>query len=235
MGKTEETKNLERQIWNATVNQRTFGCFEVTIGWFGKRRVDYMTMDTDNIFRFYEIKTSKSDFYSKADHTFLGHYNYYVMPEALYEIVKQDVPKHIGVYNGTQCIKKARKVELSEDSQLLRNSMIRSLCRDVGKQVRSGNITHIEILQHEIQDGKRTAKYYQELYEKTLDKLFLIENPQRYAIDTIVTVDPVAGDTYRKGKIIGYGRNGYEILYEDSCRDRFVDEDRIKPNETPVW
>ena len=34
--KTEDTKRLEMAIWNATNKQGVFGCFEVTIGWFGK-------------------------------------------------------------------------------------------------------------------------------------------------------------------------------------------------------
>lgn len=47
--------------------------------------------------RCYEIKTSKSDFYSKAKVTFVGHYNYYVMPYEVYQQVKHDIPKGIGV------------------------------------------------------------------------------------------------------------------------------------------
>ncbi|YAR63260.1 hypothetical protein ACUIAK_09600 [Bacillus cytotoxicus] len=47
MAKTEITVEMERQIYSATTcNQGVFGCFEVTIGWFGKERVDYLTYDT---------------------------------------------------------------------------------------------------------------------------------------------------------------------------------------------
>jgi hypothetical protein len=35
MAKTEQTLALEREIRKATVKQGVFGCFEVTIGWFG--------------------------------------------------------------------------------------------------------------------------------------------------------------------------------------------------------
>ena len=72
--------------------------FEVTIGWYGRERVDYMSMDTKEIFRCYELKISKSDFYSKAAHTFLGHYNYYVMPYEVFIQVVDDIPEHVGVY-----------------------------------------------------------------------------------------------------------------------------------------
>jgi len=43
MSKTKLTKILEKELWRATRKLGTFGCFDVTIGWFGKERVDYMT------------------------------------------------------------------------------------------------------------------------------------------------------------------------------------------------
>ena len=96
--KTDLTLKLEREIWLATVKQGVFGCYEVTIGQYGRERVDFMTMDTKGIFRCYEIKISKSDFHSSAAQTFCGHYNYFVMPRALYEQVKAEIPKDIGVF-----------------------------------------------------------------------------------------------------------------------------------------
>ncbi len=86
IAKTELTLTLEREIWRATNKQGVFGCFEVTIGWFGNERVDYLTYDTKGTWRCYEIKISKTDFRSKAKNTFIGHYNYYVMPQELYEL-----------------------------------------------------------------------------------------------------------------------------------------------------
>lgn len=151
--KTELTLSLERQIQSATLKQGVFGCLEVTIGWFGKERVDYITYDTKDIWRCYEIKVSKSDFNSKAHNTFIGHYNYYVMPIELYEEVKDKIPKHIGVYsplrsmddikkykgdkyegNFFASIKKAKKQKLGANGQVMKNSLIRSLCREVSKK-----------------------------------------------------------------------------------------------------
>ena len=43
MAKTEETLKLEHYIWVSTQKTGTFGCFEVTIGFGGRERVDYMT------------------------------------------------------------------------------------------------------------------------------------------------------------------------------------------------
>ena len=46
MAKTEETLKLEHYIWVSTQKTGTFGCFEVTIGFGGRERVDYMTVMT---------------------------------------------------------------------------------------------------------------------------------------------------------------------------------------------
>lgn len=96
--KTDDTKRLEMEIWNATNKQGVFGCFEVTIGWYGKERVDYMTYDTKGVFRCYEVKVTKADFRSRRHNSFVGHLNYYVLPSDLYEEVKAEIPEHVGVY-----------------------------------------------------------------------------------------------------------------------------------------
>ena len=54
--------------------------------------------------RCYEIKVSKADFYSKHKWTFVGDYNYFVVPIALYDEIEGDIPKGVGcyVYDGTK-------------------------------------------------------------------------------------------------------------------------------------
>lgn len=66
------------------------------------------------------------------------------MPKELFEQVKDEIPKHIGVYINGACIKNAKKQELGIDEQILKNSMIRSLCRDVDKQIKSGDPNYID-------------------------------------------------------------------------------------------
>lgn len=163
--KTEKTLDLERKIWEATHSQGTFGCFEVTIGWFGNERVDYMTYNTKGEFRCYEIKATKSDFHSSAAHTFCGHYNYYVMPPELYNEVKDEIPSHIGVYTEKTCVKKARRQELQIGEQILKDSMIRSLYREVEKQIKSGKPTLIEMYRRESAEEKRRANYWYKQYQ----------------------------------------------------------------------
>ena len=66
MSKTDLTRQAEKCLWNYTNKMGVFGCFEVTIGWYGKERVDYITYSTDNTIRCYEIKVTLADLKSKA-------------------------------------------------------------------------------------------------------------------------------------------------------------------------
>ena len=70
-------------------------------------RVDYMKFNPVNNtvsgiekgdFYCYEVKSSVEDFRSKNGHNFLGDYNYYVMPEEVFEKVKNEIPYHVGVF-----------------------------------------------------------------------------------------------------------------------------------------
>ncbi|WP_020090007.1 hypothetical protein [Levilactobacillus parabrevis] len=47
--------------------------------------------------RCYELKVTKSDFHSKAKLSFVGHYNYFVLPLKLYQEVAAEIPAGIGV------------------------------------------------------------------------------------------------------------------------------------------
>lgn len=148
-----------------------FGCFEVTIGWFGKERVDYMTYDTKGIFRCFEIKVSKSDFNSKAKLSFVGHYNYYVLTPELYEQIKNDIPSHIGVYVGgaySHCdlVKRAKKQELQVDEQILKDSMIRSLTRYLEEQIKNNDESCVKLLKRELSRLKNERERY---YRESID------------------------------------------------------------------
>lgn len=158
IAKTDLTTELEKKLWEVTNKIGVFGCFEVTIGFGGNERVDYMTYDTKGIWRCYEIKVSKEDFYSDAAKTFVGHYNYYVMPEGLYEEVKKDIPKHIGVHNGSYCLKNARKQELDIDEQILKDSIIRSLYREQEKFIKTCDTSYINRLQSKISRLERELR-----------------------------------------------------------------------------
>ena len=170
MAKTEETLKLEKDIFRATKKTGVFGCFEVTIGFFGKERVDYMTYDTKGIFRCYEIKTSVSDFRSKSKNTFCGHYNYYVLTKEVYEKVKDEIPKHVGVFVSGCFHKKPIKQKLDIPIDVLKDSMIRSLCRESDKLFNSSDKKALDkakkTLEKEKQEVKKLRKELANLKKK---------------------------------------------------------------------
>lgn len=112
--------------------------------------VDTLSCHMDNKqefqWRCYELKVSKADFRSSAKLSFVGHYNYFVLPENLYPIVKKEIPPHIGVlvYHsylsedlGTPGFftteKKPQKQELQVNEQELLYRLITSQAREVSK------------------------------------------------------------------------------------------------------
>jgi len=138
--KTRLTTDCEYAIYAATkaYGLGIYGGFEVTIGaGYGKERIDFVTMNSKEEFRCYEIKVSKSDFKSKAALSFLGDFNYYVMPNELYNEVKDRIPKEIGVYvvqherNGVPYARLSKRPERNNnvDRVQLMHAMVRSLSR----------------------------------------------------------------------------------------------------------
>lgn len=147
--KTETTKQIEMRLMRRYYKMNHFNCLEVgivdiyydkKITKFGEYDVkkykteicDFMSYEQDkDIFRCYEIKTSKADFYSSAKKTFVGNYNYYAMPKELYEEVKHDIPDHVGVVDKFGFnLKKPKKVDLKVDKEKLLISMLKSLNRE---------------------------------------------------------------------------------------------------------
>lgn len=121
---------------------------------------------------------SKSDFHSKAKKTFVGHYNYFVLTNELYEEIKDEIPNHIGVYVGGNLVKRAKKQELGADEQILKDSMIRSLYRESEKILKSEDSSVVEKMQQQINYQKRN---YKEYYRKYWDLVREVEN--KYGTD----------------------------------------------------
>lgn len=146
--KNELTQELESAIRRATSKVGVFQCFEVKIGFDYENkygRVDFLTIDTKDIVRCYEVKSSVADFRSKAKWTFVGHYNYFVMDQDTFDKVKDEIPKHVGVYIYGTCVKKPKKQIVTDNMlSLIKMSMIRSLSRDVDKLFKMDNPRLIE-------------------------------------------------------------------------------------------
>jgi hypothetical protein len=141
---TVKTKELEHIAYENLKKNGTYLCFEVMIpyskgrGYGNNERVDLLTYETRGIWRFYELKVSKSDFHSKCKLSWYGNFNYYIMPYELYTQVLNEIPAEIGVYvaknNGCfWCEKKPKKQELKLNHNLLLFSFMQSLSREYAK------------------------------------------------------------------------------------------------------
>lgn len=134
---------------------RIYWAREVTFdnGTSNKCRVDFMRFIPRNNavsgiekgdFYCYEVKSSVEDFHSKNGHNFLGDYNYYVMPEDVFEKVKDEIPYKIGVlvpdgknylgdwYN-LKSVKKAKRKDRDKPLSEMLLMMFRSAAREARK------------------------------------------------------------------------------------------------------
>lgn len=143
MAKTKLTKELERKIFYESKADKlgVYGAFEVAIGkGYGKEYVDFMTMTSSGEFSCYEIKVSKSDFHSKNKLSFYGDRNYFVIPQELYEEIKDEIPFQVGVYvyqkGELRLVKKSpHKTVAPWERYMLAHCMVRSLSRLTTKLV----------------------------------------------------------------------------------------------------
>ena len=151
----EITKMLSLSIQkhiNPHNDTRIYWAREVTFDYMTTHpiRVDYMRFKPVNNtvsgiekgdFYCYEVKSSVEDFCSKNGHNFIGEFNYYVMPEDVYEKVKKEIPYGVGVYvpdgmhykgqwYNLKSIKKAKKKDRSRPIVEMLLMMFRSAARD---------------------------------------------------------------------------------------------------------
>lgn len=140
MAKSELTRTLENLLYSYCVSNDQFVVEEVTMP--GNNgivdTISYQWKNNQAIWRCFEIKVSKQDFYSDAKLSFIGHYNYFVLTEKLYEQVKHDIPDYVGIYipysNCTLLSKKrAKKQNLTVEHDLLIRQFIGSLSRECNK------------------------------------------------------------------------------------------------------
>lgn len=100
--------SIQKHI-NPHDDPRIYWAREVTFdyGTSNAGRVDFMKFKPVNNsvsgiekgdFYCFEVKSSVEDFHSNNGHNFFGDFNYYVMPEEVFEKVKNEIPFGIGVY-----------------------------------------------------------------------------------------------------------------------------------------
>ena len=154
--KTKLTKNLESTLYQYCLEQGSYVVEEVSMP-DKKGIVDtlsYQQLTDGKIeWRCYELKVTKADFHSKAKLSFIGNYNYFVLPQKLFEEIQSEIPTHIGVLiyrafdkkaieNSPQTLrapgfltvaKKAQYQELQVDKAKLTSHFVASLFREVDK------------------------------------------------------------------------------------------------------
>lgn len=138
------TKDIENIAYNFFWKTGWYGVFEVAvpraiINKYHRERVDLLTYETKGIYRAYEIKNSKSDFYSDCAWSWIGNYNYFIMPYDLYTEVKQDIPDGIGVWvvreysKNMECVKKPKYRELLCSPSDMMFALMQGLSREYKK------------------------------------------------------------------------------------------------------
>ena len=138
------TKDIENIAYNYLWKKGWYGVFEVAvpravINKYHRERVDLLTYETTGVYRAYEIKRNKSDFYSGCAWSWIGNYNYFIMPYELYYEVKDDIPDGIGVWvvrecnKSMECIKKPKRRELLCSSTDMMFAMMQAMSREYKK------------------------------------------------------------------------------------------------------
>ena len=102
-------------------------------------------LSNKNIWKCFEIKVSLSDFKSNCAKTFIGNYNYYILPNTLIPQVENLIPKDIGIYSYNveqpqyrwqhriSNYRKSKRKELGCEYSEIYYAMIKSLYRQVDK------------------------------------------------------------------------------------------------------
>lgn len=146
------SKMLEHHI-DPHHDTRIYWAKEVTFDYATEHpvRVDYMRFKPVNNtvsgiekgdFYCYEIKSSPEDFHSKNGHNFIGDLNYYVLPEDVYDVIKNEIPYDVGVIVPWQppfgqakliTVKNARRKDRGRPVSEMLLMMYRSARRDIGK------------------------------------------------------------------------------------------------------
>lgn len=100
---------LIHDLFHHPSDPRYYWAREVTFDYASNHpvRVDFMQYKPRNQtcsgieqgeFLCFEVKSCTKDFHSKHGHNFIGDKNYYVMPEKLFESVKDEIPYSVGCY-----------------------------------------------------------------------------------------------------------------------------------------
>ena len=152
MTRKETTKKLSEMtetLINPHNDPRIYWAKEVTFDYATSHaiRVDYMRFKPVNNtvsgiekgdFYCYEVKSSVEDYRSKNGHNFIGDFNYYIMPEEIYNEVSPKIPYYVGVYcpygENLRLVKKAKRKNRERPVSEMLLMMFRSSVRESKKR-----------------------------------------------------------------------------------------------------
>lgn len=92
------------------------------------------------------------------------------MPKDLYEQVKDNVPSHIGVIiDGAYSFKKAKRVEITIDEKILKDSLIRSLSRQADKLYKSNDPDRMDRMNNRAHKLEKERDDWRNKYHKLMN------------------------------------------------------------------
>ena len=141
------TKEIEHIAYKHFSKIGWYGCFEVAvpraiIDKYHRERVDFLTYETNGIWRCYEIKRNLQDWKSGSKLSWYAHYNYLICPPDLYNKIKDEIPNDIGVWlvyktgnnkGFLDCVKKPKKKTLLCSHEDMMQSLVQALSREYKK------------------------------------------------------------------------------------------------------
>jgi len=138
------TKEIEHIAYKHLWKKATYLVFECAAPKTKKRqtrhreRVDLLCFELPGTWKCFEIKNSVTDFYSSAKLSFWGDYNSYILNAEIYDKVKDDIPKEIGVWlvykdKSMACVRRPKKQERKYTHEQLLFAMTQALSREYKK------------------------------------------------------------------------------------------------------
>jgi len=190
LAKRQETLEIEAALQKDTQTKRIYGCEEITIGFYnnghGNEIVDFMTMDSKGIIKCYEIKVTIQDFKSDAKKSWRGHYNYLVVGKKLWnehkDYILENTPKHIGIIGySLESYRKCKKQNISqEQSEMLKESMIRSMYYKMVKYYNASDLEEVNKLNRNIYQLRKDVERYKDRALKAENLIHSYENYKVY-------------------------------------------------------
>ena len=218
MAKTQETRDLEKALQDRCAAKGEYGCSEVTIGFVhggnGREIVDFLSMDSEGVFKCFEIKVTLADLRSDAKLSWYGDYNYLVVSEELYRkspAWDNYIPPYAGILAGTglSVKRRAKKIGVAaEQRALLQDSMIRSLYWRMEEMRRNSERINRNEYAEQIEEqrsalAKLTEQYERKVWEAQDYETYYRRNHQDCSF-TIAGQAKVERSQYRKRTGDGY-------------------------------